>query len=158
HPLSWLSGRILQALGVRVFGGDGRYCWRALCATSRDHQPERVCTAQLDRGRHLGRRGRTGDAVLRRRWRGAGQLRQDFPDERSAGRLALRPGRALRVRDHLPAAGTDGPCAGGREGEMTAPLGSWQSMPGGAAPHVRTLPPAQRDGKILYLENLTVSF
>ena len=48
HAVPRLSGRVLQALGLRLLGGARRHCRRALRASGRHHQSERVRADQLD--------------------------------------------------------------------------------------------------------------
>ena len=101
---SRLSGRILQAVDLRVFGRHRRHRRRAVRAANRHHQPERVFADQFDRSRHLGGGRRARHALRRDRRRGAGELREDLSHRRVSRSLALRAGRVVRAGDAVSAA------------------------------------------------------
>src|SRR6267142_1745361 len=131
---SWLLCRILQALGLRVFSRHCRCRRRAVRASDRHHQPERVCADQFDRSRHLGGGRRARHALRRSRRRGAGELRENLSHRRVSRDMAVRARCIVRAGDALSAARHRWPRPGATFRKMS----------------VR--------GKTLYLEKLTVSF
>ena len=97
HALPRLPGGVLQAVRVHAVGLHGRHCRRALCASGRHHQSERIRARQLDRGRDLGRGRRARHAHRRGARRLRGQLRQDlFHLRLSRALLAVHARRPVR--------------------------------------------------------------
>ena len=100
-----------KTVRVHAVGLHGRRRRRALRAAGRHHQPERVRARQLDRGGDLGGGRRPRHAGRRGARRRARQLRQDHLHHRPArALLAVRAGRAVRARHHLPAQGHPRAC------------------------------------------------
>ncbi len=78
---------------------------RAVRASGRHHQSQRVPAAELDRARGLGGGRRSRDAVWRSARRRDRQLREVDADGRAARGMAVRAGRAVRARDDRAAEG-----------------------------------------------------
>ena len=145
--VSRLPGRVLQALGLRLLGGISPGS-PARCTCRRSASSTRASSRRSIRSsRHLGRRRRTRHAVRRGGRRGAGELREDVSYRCAARGLAVRARRAVCSSVHavLPVR------------RRTTSLGL---VPGPIrrADTRHAAIATDRRGKILYLEQLTVSF
>ena len=100
-----LPRRELQVVRLGRLGGDRRDRRGALCAAGRHHQPVGIRSGQFDRGGDLGGGRRARHAGWRGARRGGGQFRQDLFHRRLPRILAVRPRRAVRAGDAVPAQG-----------------------------------------------------